>query len=341
MLKSSVRSPLRGSTQFQAPDLSDQRILRVVAGLRPCRRGGLRLETEQINDKTIIHNYGHGGCGITLSMGTAIAAADELESHIQTNQPIAVLGAGVVGLTTARELAERGHQVKVYAKKRGTETLSSLAGALFLPVGIEYQHPEIGQDRFYAILNDSKAAIDALDPAKFGIETMQVFEPEYAHDPDFIFNNGTITPPSELETLPIPGPPRSGRVFETVFIHTLRFLNALISDLDELNVPIIEREFTGIEQINLLKESMLINCLALGSHKLFGDQAMYPARGVLVHMEPQDLGYIIHDGYKYMFPREDALILGGCFDENIWDDTPDEEIAREILAHHRRFFAQG
>ena len=65
---------------------------------------------------------------------------------------------------------------------------------------------------------------------------------------------------------------------------------------------------------------------------------MYPARGILVHMEPQDLGYAVHDGFKFIFPRDTALILGGCFDEDVWDDTPDMDIAAEILAHHRRFF---
>ena len=65
------------------------------------------------------------------------------------------------------------------------------------------------------------------------------------------------------------------------------------------------------------------------------------ARGVLVHMKPQPLGYIVHDGYKYMFPRHDALVLGGCFDADVDDPTPPEHTVREILEHHRRFFARG
>jgi D-amino-acid oxidase len=86
---------------------------------------------------------------------------------------------------------------------------------------------------------------------------------------------------------------------------------------------------------------LIVNCTALGSKTLFGDDAIYPARGVLVHMLPQDLGYCVHDGYKYMFPREDALILGGCFQPDRDDDRPDEEMVREILDHHRRFFGRA
>lgn len=42
-------------------------------------KDGLRLEAEEINDKLIIHNYGHGGAGVTLSWGCALKAADLLE----------------------------------------------------------------------------------------------------------------------------------------------------------------------------------------------------------------------------------------------------------------------
>ncbi|MBO6514213.1 MAG: FAD-dependent oxidoreductase [Phycisphaerales bacterium] len=324
---------------FQPPDLSDQRVLRVVAGLRPCRRGGLRLEPEPVGSKVVVHNYGHGGCGITLSMGTAIAAADLVDQCSSSSDPVAVLGAGIVGLTTARELALRGRRVRIYASKIGHETLSMLAGALFLPVGIDLEHPDIGKQRFRSILHTSKASLQKLDPLRFGVENLTVFEPAYAHDDERYFDNGTIDQPVLHDRLPIPGPPRCGHSFETLFIHTPMMLSALIEDLNDLDVQIVEQSFRDTEDLAKLDESVLINCTALGSRRLFHDQSIYPARGVLVHLEPQQLGYAIHDGFKYMFPRKDALILGGVFDENVWDETPDEQIAQDILTHHRRFFA--
>lgn len=45
------------------------------------RPNGLRLESEEINDKLIIHNYGHGGAGITLSWGCAIEIQQIIESE--------------------------------------------------------------------------------------------------------------------------------------------------------------------------------------------------------------------------------------------------------------------
>jgi len=325
-------------SQFQAPDLSDNRIIKIVSGLRPCRHGGLRLESEAIGTKVVIHNYGHGGSGITLSLGTAIAAADLVEQQSDPNSPVAVLGAGVIGLTTARELANRGRSVIVYAKESGHNTVSVIAGALWLPVGIDIDHPEIGSQRLNQLLNQSNDALQLLDKDRYGIEPITVFEPAYAQSNNHYFDNGTIPAPTPVDRLPFPGPPRAGRSFDSLFVHTPRYLDALLEDLANLGVQIIKREFTDSDQLESLEELVLVNCLALGSLALFKDEAMYPARGILVHMEPQDLGYAVHDGFKFLFPRDSALILGGCFDPDVWDETPDERIAQKILAHHRRFF---
>jgi len=48
------------------------RVLAERVGLRPFRRSGVRLERDRLRDgRTVIHNYGHGGAGFTLSWGCA------------------------------------------------------------------------------------------------------------------------------------------------------------------------------------------------------------------------------------------------------------------------------
>jgi D-amino-acid oxidase len=47
-------------------------VLAERVGLRPFRRSGVRLERDRFRDgRTVIHNYGHGGAGFTLSWGCA------------------------------------------------------------------------------------------------------------------------------------------------------------------------------------------------------------------------------------------------------------------------------
>lgn len=52
------------------PRLADAPRLRDVVGLRP-GRPHVRLERQRIGEHTVIHNYGHGGAGVTLSWGCA------------------------------------------------------------------------------------------------------------------------------------------------------------------------------------------------------------------------------------------------------------------------------
>ena len=50
------------------------RITGVYVCTRPFRAAGPRIETERLGDKTIVHNYGHGGSGWALSWGSSTLA---------------------------------------------------------------------------------------------------------------------------------------------------------------------------------------------------------------------------------------------------------------------------
>jgi D-amino-acid oxidase len=57
--------------------IAPPRILGTRVGLRPYRKSGVRVEAARMEDgRTIIHNYGHGGAGFTLSWGCARSVLD-------------------------------------------------------------------------------------------------------------------------------------------------------------------------------------------------------------------------------------------------------------------------
>jgi glycine/D-amino acid oxidase-like deaminating enzyme len=70
-----------------------------------------------------VHNYGHGGGGVSLSWGVASLAAD-LAGDLN-ERTAAVIGAGAVGLATARTLQDRGYRVAIYAAQPPLATTSS------------------------------------------------------------------------------------------------------------------------------------------------------------------------------------------------------------------------
>ena len=85
--------------------VSPDPVIRAIAGSRPFRPSDFRLEAESFGDKTMIHNYGHGG-EITLSAGTSCLAMELAEQT--AHRRCAVLGAGAVGLSASRLLQDGG-----------------------------------------------------------------------------------------------------------------------------------------------------------------------------------------------------------------------------------------
>src|SRR5436853_4511066 len=63
---------------FAPVKVSRDRVIREVVGLRPYRAEGFVVDAERVGNKLIVHNYGHGGAGMTLSWGTASLAVDLL-----------------------------------------------------------------------------------------------------------------------------------------------------------------------------------------------------------------------------------------------------------------------
>src|SRR5689334_2577433 len=75
------------------------RIIAITVCTRPFRAQGPRIETERLGRKTIVHNYGHGGSGWSLSWGSGTLA---MRHVLNTGaREIAVIGCGVIGLTSA------------------------------------------------------------------------------------------------------------------------------------------------------------------------------------------------------------------------------------------------
>src|SRR6185295_11952987 len=50
------------------------RLFDITVCLRPFRAAGPRLDTEMIGDTLVVHNYGHGGSGWSLSWGSGTVA---------------------------------------------------------------------------------------------------------------------------------------------------------------------------------------------------------------------------------------------------------------------------
>src|ERR1700761_831875 len=107
------------------------RVFDITVCLRPFRAQGPRIEAEQIGDTLVVHNYGHGGSGWSLSWGSGTVAVKKALANNPAE--VAVVGCGAIGLTSAILAIEAGAKVTVYAKDLLPDARSARATGTWTP----------------------------------------------------------------------------------------------------------------------------------------------------------------------------------------------------------------
>ena len=320
-----------------APVLVDHsRIIRTVAGLRPYRASGFVVRREQLGDKALVHNYGHGGAGITLSWGSSRLAVDLARGH---SGPVAVIGAGVMGLTTARLAQDAGVPVTIYTAALPPDTTSNIAGGQWHPFG-HFRRDSVTPEwmaQYKAAAEYSWRRFQIMVGEDYGVRWLPTYveddEPEAQLLPDFPPVNRVLGPgehPFPLDTVVR---------YDTMYVETGRFLRQMLRDIRAAGGGIEVRKFAAPAELAALGERLVFNCTGLGARDLFGDSELMPIRGQLAVLLPQpEVRYAFTGESGYMFPRPDGILLGGTFERNQWDPTPQPARIARILASHKRFF---
>ena len=331
--------PLARSGCLPPVDVSADRVIRTAAGLRPYRASGFVVRREALGDMALVHNYGHGGAGITLSWGSAKLAAElGLPGH---QGPVAVIGAGVMGLSTARLVQEAGFPVTIYAEALPPETTSNVAGGQWHPFG-HFRSDSVTPEwrrQFLAAADYGWRRFQIMVGDDYGIRWLPTYAeteggPERALLPTF--------PPINrvLERNAHPFPVEHLTRFDTLYVETGRYLRQMMRDVQVAGGRIAVRRFATPADIVALPERLVFNCTGLGARELFGDTELRPARGQLAVLLPQpEIRYAFTGEAGYMFPRADGIVLGGTFELDEWDATPQPEAIARIIASHQRLFA--
>jgi D-amino-acid oxidase len=327
-----------GCTPLPPVDADPARLIRAVAGLRPYRRSGFVVRAEALGDKRLVHNYGHGGGGITLSWGSSKLATEiGLQRH---SGPVAVLGSGVMGLSTARLVQEAGFPVTIYTAALPPDTTSNIAGGQFHPYAVfddDAVTPEF-KTQFTRALDYSWRRFQIMVGDEYGVRWLPTYverdTPEARLLDTFPLFNRLLTAAEH------PFPVKSVLRYDTMYVEMGGYLRQMIRDVELAGSKIEVRRFTTPADIAALAEPLVFNCTGLGSRALFGDQDLQPARGQLAILEPQpEVQYAYTGSSGYMFPRPDGILLGGTFELDQWDATPDPATIQRIIASHKRFFS--
>jgi len=333
--------------RFARVKVSPDRVIRTVVGLRPFRPSGFVVKTEKLDAKTIVHNYGHGGGGMTLSWGTSHLAVEQAQAAAGDARRYAVLGCGGVGLATARLLQRRGFDVTIYAKDLPPNTTSNISGAQWSPATVydnDHLTPEFDA-QFGRAARLSHREFQNLAGDYYGVRWIENY---VIADEPFTRAQGAsqhiqdLYPDvKDLGPRDHPFGARHVRRFTTMLIEPAVYLNAVMRDFLLAGGKVVVRELADRPAIAALAEPVVVNCTGLGAKALFGDQELMPIKGQLTVLLPQpEIDYITLMNDLYMFPRRDGILLGGTHERNVWTLEPNLEAMTHVLDGHRQFFAR-
>jgi D-amino-acid oxidase len=348
--------------------VSWDRVLRTTVGLRPHRASGFVLRADKLDDKTLIHNYGHAGAGMSLGWGCGVLVS---EFALQTgSRRAAVIGCGSPGLTTARQLQRRGFDVTIYAMTVPPDTTSNMSLAGFTPTTalIDKDRRTPAWDaQFLRVAEISYRELQLMVRPGTGVYWMDAYNAtnnpapgggggrggggrggrgNYATDADLLPDS--LRPNHNRELLgpgEHPFPTKYATRTLALSIEPSIYLDVLVRDFLMFGGRIVIRKFDTPRDLMSLTEPIVVNCTGLGSFTLFDDKELVPVKGQLTAMVPQPevdyraSGESASGVNATMNSRSDGLIIGNLQDPGNWSLEPDEEVRQRNVDAAIEFFS--
>lgn len=338
---------------------SADRITGIYVCTRPFRAAGPRIELEKLGPKAVVHNYGHGGSGWSLSWGSGTLA---LELAMQTGaRELGVIGCGALGLTTAILAQRAGLPVTIYAKQLPPDVFSMRASGLWTPDSriCDDAHAPAQADRWEAMARTSWRNYQSMlglpgNPIQW-IEGYSLSdyapgqappdpvtdEPEYGQFHERIAD---LTPHSvDLPPGSLPFKQHYTRRYTTLMFNISTYAHMLVTDFLTAGGKIQVREFHHPGDLLALPEATLVNATGYGARALFGDESIIPVRGQTARLIPQpEVTYGLRTAHVSMVPRSDGLMVQVLDDHgqfNNADTTPVRAVSEEAVRSLASLFA--
>ncbi len=218
-----------------------------------------------------------------------------------------MVGAGIVGLTTALVLEEHGHTVRIVATDHGALTTSAIAGAVWFP----YRAGPPAKVALWAAV--TRAWLEQLAPDRAaGVDLLTGYEitPDVGAAPPtpwWAANIDVARAPAPVTDRPLAWKFSSARVEPALFLPWIT---------RQLRAPIERRQ---VVDLNVEPGDVVINCTGLAARELAPDDNLYPLLGQVVMTEIGEVDRTITvtddrdpERIFYMIPRRHELVLGGC-----------------------------
>ena len=340
------------------------RLFDITVCLRPFRAAGPRIEAERIGHALVVHNYGHGGSGWSLSWGSGTLVLRMAMEDAP--KEIAVVGCGALGLTAAILAQEAGAKVTIYARDLLPDTRSARATGSFTP------------DSRIALSDKAAPGFGDLweEMARISFHRYRRYlglpgNPVEWNDRYFLSDlaPGEAPPPPPPGALKFaeyherirdlmpfaqdmapgttPFPTRNVRRGSTMMFNIADYGHTLMLDFLAAGGTFVRREFHDLSELGQLKEKVVINCPGYGARALCKDESVVPVRGQIGWLIPQpEVNYGVAYNGVFVLPRSDGVCVqrteGGDMrgyndDHEIVDRAESEEAVKIVAELYSRF----
>ncbi|ALQ30546.1 ABC transporter substrate-binding protein [Arthrobacter sp. YC-RL1] len=248
-----------------------------------------------------------------------------------TASSITVIGAGVIGLSAAHELAAAGHQVTVAYDQELHECVSSVAAAIWFPYHSE-NSPAADQ-----LLADSLARFEQLsENPETGIDLRRGLNVDHLPGADRSWTR-IVAGTEEASPADLPDGAHAG-VWATVPIITMStYLGWLRGQVEALGVKFEKRTVGDLAELKDEADLVVLAAGLRGGELLGDDETVYPIRGQVVRLaNTKKLTQWLCDddypqGVSYIIPRREDIIVGGTDTANDWNREVEPQTSIDIL----------
>jgi hypothetical protein len=299
--------------------MSVNELIDVKCCIRPFRAQGCRLDAETIGDTLVIHNYGHGGSGWSLSWGSAEIAVGKAMSVLP--KEIAVVGCGIIGLTAAIQAQRAGLKVTIYAREMFSRTRSVRANGSWTPdsrisltdpagpgfADLWEQMARISWKNFRSYLGLPERPVEFGDQYGLSDTPPKSREERHRMDPAITQSFATAGMPQQkgefaeyserikdvipqaVDVAPEDNPfgTKFARRTNQMHFNFSSYGKLLLAEFFQQGGKFENRDFHSPADIAALREKVVINCPGYSARDLWRDKTIIPVRGQTGWLMPQ------------------------------------------------------
>ncbi|KAL5016725.1 hypothetical protein ScPMuIL_006314 [Solemya velum] len=254
---------------------------------------------------------------------------------------ICVVGAGVIGLSSALHIQEicQNVEITLMSEKFSPETTSDVSGGFWTPFTVDAVKQPIIRSWAKETLDYMFRLCRSIDAGEVGAQLLSGY---YLPKTDQWFKDIVLgyrdMTEEELQLFPNPG---GGVFFTSASVDVKSYLPWLMSRFKANGGRVLKIKVNTLAELSP-EYDIVVNCCGVWAGDVTVDSSVRPIRGQLLRVHAPWIKHFIFnlssENYAYIIPGAYDVVLGGTFEEDDWNEKPDSRVRERILNNCSNLF---